>query len=157
MAGTLLVRLEFSSDRVSRACVWLSHHRLLQMSAQTFRQLQRYERPSPVSRVVERLVLTSLHWTFSRLSLSSPAYIRSFTGSGCLVVFQRIGEMGSSSHFKKAKVPKLTAPATNRYRYSLSLERSSHMCCLKSLLHVHRRLQQSGFTTGRSTRDRHVV
>jgi len=64
-----------------------------------------------------------------RSNQSPRAYIVCFTGYGCLVVFQRIGEMRSSAYYIMAKAPKLIAPATDRYRSFPSLGRSFHMCC----------------------------
>jgi len=46
-----------------------------------------------------------------------------------MVVFLRIGEMGSSSYFTSAMAPKLIAPSTDQYHFSPSLKSFSHMCC----------------------------
>jgi len=103
----------------------------MRVSSQTPPQSQKYEMPSPVSRVVGRLDLTASHRTFlrARSSLSPPVCIRSFTGSGSLVAFQHFCEMGSSSYFTNATAPNLIAPATDQYHFTPSLERYSHMYC----------------------------
>jgi len=118
------------------------------------RKSPRYEMPSPVSRAVGWLDLTASHRTFfwMRSSLSPPVCIRSFTRSGCLVVFLWTGEMGSSSYFTyKRNGSRTDCSATDQqYQFSPSVPWKvfAHVLlgCYKPLLNVHRGPQQSGFT-----------